>query len=205
MRIFLFRAICSFVFYLSFVLLLFASLSEGADFSIMGGTGWDSGTWEKSPTGDHNATGSGYSLSAEGIFTSWKYKPTVRLSYREEKFDFATSQAPIQEAKAEIYSIHVGVTIERKYFNLSAMIGLDYIDYNAKLVEIVDGKLFPHAGTPDDFLPSGKICICKLYGDKVKVGPEIGAQIFFDTPGFERCRTFKMNPIYPYGWLRIQF
>ena len=175
--------------------------------SISGAMSYQTGGWEKSPDGHHKTTDLPWYVEARLQWMRWKYQPTLSLEYGEGHFDFFTPQAPIQESSPKMLSGYIGVTREFKHLNIFALVGQTHIWFDPKLVENTSNGSFPHKGTPEDSYLVFKVGVNKIFkaSDRVSIGPEISMKIYPDRPGFERCRTFKMNYVEPMVGLRIQF
>jgi hypothetical protein len=176
------------------------------DISVSTSAIYDEGRWAGGPDGAHRKTDIAPAFEGQIKYTGWKYQPTLAFSYRQENFDFKAPGAPIQEANPRAYGIHLGATRQFKYFDVYALAGITYFEYRLKLTENFSGKMVTHYGRPDSNLFNLKIGIYKLWDlGGVKIGPEISAEIYPDRPSFDRCRSFRMNPIVPHMGLRAQW
>jgi hypothetical protein len=210
---------------LAIMALIIVNLCHAKDFtfSVTGQAGYDRGTWESgvtkdsnlryqpsltnpSRTGTHHDDAFVWGGSIQTIYNRWNFKswkPTLDFTYKHGLFNFTDVQSSEHTVRQDVYSFRIGLTKEILKLNVYAVGGYSFSHMRPCLVEMIEGKSFDHDHDRHMITqrgPSAKIGLYKLYGGKVKFGPEISAEIY---P--KRNTEFHSHWIVPFVGIRLQY
>lgn len=202
---------------LSVVPVLWASSNLWAkdiDLSVSGFVGYDYSTWKGAigprVTGTHHDSSLAYGGSIQAIYNRWKFQPTFEFSFKRERFDFTDLQLRISKNQPDFYSFRLGLTKDLSLFHVYGLLGYSLVHNNVEFHALNDPFNGRHV-SPTSNLFSVKFGVYKMFtafdifGDKLKVGPEISAEIFPRSNSFNVPRKFKSLNIVPNGGIRFHW